>query len=297
MNLPKEMVQLSYDECRRIARQSRSNFTPCFYLLSGKRRRAMVALYAFMRHTDDLVDGEMALADAARALTEWRAEAAAALTETVFPCEPRPGILPALAETAERFEIPHEYLFAAIDGSAMDLSKHRYATFAELSDYCYRVASAVGLACLRIWGYRGNDPAEAAHACGVALQLTNILRDLQEDYRRGRVYLPQEDLERFGYSEVDLGQAVANDKFCKLMEFQVQRAERHYYEATKLAEGLDLEGRRIFIMIIRVYYRLLKTIQAEPARVFSEHVHVGRRHRLAIMARTLLHPSAKAVLP
>lgn len=290
-------LRSSYAESRRVARRARSNFTPCFHLLSHERQRAMETLYAFMRHTDDLADGETTTEDASSALARWREETAEALTNTVSHLDGYRRILPGLADTVERFEIPHEYLFETIDGVEMDLSKHSYASFDELSEYCYRVATVVGLACLRIWGYRGGDPTTAAHACGLAFQLTNILRDLREDSERGRVYLPQEDLQRFDYSEDDLAAATNNESFQKLMEFQIQRAEQFYLEAAQLAEGLEREGRRIFLMMIRVYYRLLKQIQIDPPRVLSERVCLGRWRPLAIMARTLLRPSAKVVLP
>ncbi len=291
------VLRASYAECRRVARQAGSNFTPCFYLLSGERRRAMETLYAFMRHTDDLADGEDAPEDGARALAQWREQTAAALTNGVSQFDGHLRVLPALADTVKRFEIPHAYLFETIGGVEMDLSVQRYDTFDELAGYCYRVASVVGLACLRIWGYRGDDPAEAAHACGMAFQLTNILRDLREDFERGRVYLPQEDLRRFDYSEDDLAATTANGRFRELMRFQIERAERLYGEATELAAGLEGEGRRIFVMMIRVYYRLLMEIKLEPACVLSERVTVGRWRSLGVMARTLLRPSAKAVLP
>ena len=292
-----EVLRSSYSECRRIACKAGSNFTPCFYLLSRKQRRGMETLYAFMRHTDDLVDGETASEDVAQGLVRWRDETAGALTGARSEFEGPAWILPALADTMGRFEIPHEHLFAAIDGAEMDLAKDRYETFDELAEYCYRVATVVGLACLRIWGYRGGDPAKAAHACGMAFQLTNILRDLCEDRERGRVYLPQEDLRRFGYSEDDLAAATANGQFLDLMRFQIERAERFYREATELAEGLEGGGRRIFVMMIRVYYQLLQEIQSAPARVLSERVRLRRWQPLGIMARTLLRPSAKAVLP
>ena len=179
----------------------------------------------------------------------------------------------------------------------MDLAKKRYETFDELAEYCHRVATVVGLACLKIWGYRGGDPADAAEACGMAFQLTNILRDLREDSERGRVYLPQEDLRQFGYSAVDLAAANADERFDRLMRFQIERAERFYREATKLTEGLDAGGRRIFVMMIRVYHRLLKEIETDPSRVLSERIHLGHWRPLGIMMRTLFHPSAKVVLP
>lgn len=292
-----DVLRSSYAECRRVTRRAGSNFTPCFYLLSRDRRQAMEALYAYMRHTDDLVDGEMEAEDAAGALALWREQTGSALTTAAIHLDGHARILPALADTARRFEIPPEHLLSAIDGAEMDLAKKRYETFDELAEYCHRVATVVGLACLRIWGYRGDDPGDAAEACGMAFQLTNILRDLREDCERGRVYLPQEDLRRFGYSEVDLAAANVDERFAELMRFQIERAERFYRVAAKLAEGLDAGGRRIFMMMIRVYYRLLKEIEAEPSRVLSERIHLGHWRPLGIMVRTLLHPSAKAVLP
>ncbi len=292
-----DVLRSSYAECRRVTRRAGSNFAPCFYLLSRDRRRAMEALYAFMRHTDDLVDGESVPEDAAKALAQWREQTESALTAPAMQLDGHARILPALADTARRFEIPPEYLLGALDGAEMDLAKKRYETFDELTEYCYRVATVVGLACLRIWGYRDGDPGDAAHACGMAFQLTNILRDLREDCERGRVYLPQEDLRHFGYSEDNLAAASADERFAELMRFQIERAERFYRVAATLAEGLDAGGRRIFTVMIRVYYRLLKEIEAAPARVLSERVHLGRWKPLGIMARTLLHPSTKAVLP
>jgi len=293
----RDVLRTSYAECRRVACGAGSNFTPCFYLLSRERRRAMEALYAFMRRTDDLVDGEATSEDASRDLAEWREQTAAALAETGFEADGQASILPAVADVMERFEISHEYLFAAIDGAEMDLTRQRYETFDELSEYCYRVATVVGLACLRIWGYEGNDPAEAAHACGMAFQLTNILRDVREDCDRGRVYLPQEDLRRFGYSEDELAAATVNGRFSELMAFQIERVEGFYREATALGEGLERGGRRIFVMMVRVYHELLQQIKADPARVFSEKARVGSSKLLGIVLRMLLRPSVKAVLP
>jgi phytoene synthase len=259
----------------------------------------MEALYSFMRHTDDLADGEATGDDARRALAAWREALDAALAGCLAPDsgENYHTILPALADTVDKFQIPPEYLRETIAGVEMDLSNRRYETFDELAEYCYRVASVIGLACLRIWGYRGDDPAESAHACGQAFQLTNILRDLREDCGRCRVYLPQEDLRRFGYPEEDLAAGVGDERFRALMRFQLERVEQFYQDATPLARQLETEGRRIFVMMIRVYYRLLQAIQADPTRVLSQRVCLGRWRPLGIMARTFLRPSTKAVLP
>jgi 15-cis-phytoene synthase len=337
MDISPEALASSYAACRLVARGAGSNFYPCFFLLSGELRRGMEALYAFMRQTDDLVDGEVAADDDARvapiarlsgrrqarevldsappascgsaaligklsgppsddakiALGDWRAALEGALDGAAGQGE---VTLPALADTVARFEIPREYLFDAIDGVEMDLTGRRYETFEELSEYCYRVASVVGLACLRIWGYQGEAAEEAAHRCGMAFQLTNILRDLREDVERGRVYLPQEDLRRFGYAEEDLAAAVADERFDRLMEFQADRVERLYWESVVLADGLAGEGRRMFVMMIRTYYQLLQRIKASPRRVLAERVCLGRWRPAVVMLRTLVWRSGK-VLP
>ena len=187
-------IDASYALCRRMARQSGSSFYPCFFLLGREKRRAMDALYAFMRHTDDLGDNPQPVAARASAVRGWRASLAGALNGSWET--PQHPLLPALADTVHRFHIPPEHLFAVIDGVEMDLAGRQYETFEDLAGYCRCVASAVGLACLHVWGYGGDEAREPADKCGLAFQLTNILRDLKEDAGQGRVYLPLEDLRR-----------------------------------------------------------------------------------------------------
>ncbi|HSQ58039.1 MAG TPA: phytoene/squalene synthase family protein, partial [Gemmata sp.] len=219
----------SYSACRSITRQAKSSFPVAFRLLSPHKRRAMDALYAFMRVTDDFADEPGELPQKQVSLASWRAGLAAAI-EGRFSHP----IHPALADTIEQFEIPTQYLFDVIDGVESDLVPRRFATFSELYPYCYRVASAVGQACVRVWGLRpsatwddANAPAEAA---GIAFQITNILRDLGEDLARGRVYLPADELVAFGSPPESWGEKP--DAFQAMLHFQVSRA-REFYRKTE----------------------------------------------------------------
>ena len=198
----------SYAYCEQLARREAGNFYHAFRLLPADQRRAMCALYSFLRVADDLADGPGAVADRRGPLADWRRRLDAALGgDYTHPLHP------AFHQTVRRFGVPPAYLHAVIDGVEMDLDAVRFETFADLYPYCYRVASAVGLACIHIWGFTGEQAKVYAEAAGVAFQLTNILRDLGEDAGRGRVYLPCEDLERFGYGEESLRRGVRDDAF------------------------------------------------------------------------------------
>ncbi len=210
MKSPPGSIEASRAFCRQTARRAGSNFHASFFLLSRPKREAMEALYAFMRHTDDLGDSPAPVDARRAALARWRAQVQAALggaAEPIAASVPSPpaedpfvALLPALIDAVRRFSIPPVHLLAVLDGVAMDLDGRRYETFDELADYCRHVASAVGLACIHIWGFRGEEALEPARKCGVAFQLTNILRDLKEDTARGRLYLPAEDLRQCGYA-------------------------------------------------------------------------------------------------
>ena len=234
-------LEQSYTLCQRLARRAASNFYFSFLLLPRDKRRGMAALYAFLRQVDDLADDESCdMVSRKQALETLRADLHAALAG-----QARQPVLLALADTVARFGIPEEYLTAVIDGVEMDLDHKLFETFEDLETYCYRVASVVGLACIHIWGFRGSQALEPARQCGLAFQLTNILRDLKEDAARNRVYLPQEDLRRFGYSIEQLKHCTVNKEFDELMQFEVVRAERFYQTAEQLEFQLDRDGRRV----------------------------------------------------
>ncbi len=300
MKGPSQAVEASYGFCRRMSRRTGSNFQAGFLLLSREKRRALEALYAFMRHTDDLADNPPTDGSPRELLTAWWAALDRALLGEFDP----PGgsaaagaaILPALAHTVERFHIPHEHLYAVIEGVEMDLTRRRYETFDELRQYCRRVASAVGLACIYIWGFRGPEAFEPAGKCGIALQLTNILRDLKEDAAADRVYLPLADLGQCDYSVDDLRAGVTDRRFDRLMALEVARAEQFYAEGAELMDWLEPPGRRMFGLMTATYRALLRKIAAHPAAVFCRRVRLGGAKKLQLAARWSLLPPQKASL-
>jgi phytoene synthase len=250
----------------------------------------MDALYAYMRVTDDLADGVAAsapgrdgCAENRRKLAAWRAGLTAALAGTFAH-----PIHPAVVDTVRRYAVPPRYLYDAIDGMETDLGPVRMATFTDLYPYCYRVASAVGLACVRVWGTRpGVGAADAdppAEAAGVAFQLTNILRDLGEDRARGRVYLPADELAGFGCPPERWGDPAAAGPFRELMRFQVARARGYYRAGAALAPLLTADGRAIFHVMCGAYSRLLDEIEHLGYDVFTRRVRVPKWRKAAVCA-------------
>lgn len=272
----------SYRYCETLARREAGNFYPAFRLLPKDQRRAMCALYAFMRIADDLSDEPGAVDDKRHSLTAWRQ----ALRQALAGTSSHP-IHPALQDVVAKFAVPAEYLEAVIDGVEMDLTTFSYATFADLRLYCWRVASAVGLACIHLWGFRDDRAKELAENAGIAFQLTNILRDLKEDAARGRVYLPAEDLARFGYDEVRLRHGVRDEAFRALMRFQVERARSYYERARPLAPLLDRPGRAVFLMMARTYESLLNEMERRDYDVFTRRIRIGRWRKLMLALSVL----------
>ena len=207
------------------------------------------------------------------------------------------AILPALVDTVARFAIPPQYLFAVLDGVEMDLENRSYETFDELEKYCQRVASAVGLACIQIWGFRDQAALEPARKCGIAFQLTNILRDLGEDAARGRIYLPLADLRMAGYSAEELRAGRRNEGFDRLLEMEIDRARQLYHEAAELIDWLEPDGRRIFGMMTGIYYRLLERIAQRRQDLFQCRIGLSRRDKLLLALRWLLLPPRRSALP
>lgn len=285
-------LRTSYRYCGRLARRSASSFYYSFFLLPPAKRAAMCALYAFLRHTDDLADNQLPLDERRKSLDLWRQSLSRAMNGGFDS-----PILPALRDTVTKFEIPLEYLIAVIDGVEMDLEHTRYQTFAELEDYCYHVASVVGLACVHVWGFRGEVGFESARQCGVAFQLTNILRDLQEDAANGRIYLPQEDLADFGYKNEELVAGIFNDCFRRMMRFEVGRAEELYRQASDLAPWLHPDGQRVFGAMMATYRGLLDEIRRRDGDVFTRRVRLSRWQKLKIAIRWFLLPPQPQQLP
>jgi phytoene synthase len=273
-------VEKSYAHCRQIARRAGSNFMWALWMLPKSSRRAMYALYAFARHTDDLADFEgPSPLERVRELFSWRAA-----LESALAGEPRGEILPALADAAREYQIPHQHLFALVDGVTRDLSPPCFVTRGELEEYCHHVASSVGLACLPIWGCRDARAIEPAKACGVAFQLTNILRDLSEDAARGRCYLPQEDFEACDYSWENFCRGTNNAGFDRLMQLEIARAVELYDQAAATETYLAGGPKRLFRAMFGTYRGLLDRIAVEPARVRDGRLRVGWGRKLAIAA-------------
>lgn len=275
-------LQASYAHCQQIARGSASSFYYSFLLLPGPQRQAMFALYAFLRRTDDLGDSGEPPARRRQALLDWRR----ALRQSLVG-EFTDPLLPALADTIRTHGVPIEYLEQVIDGVEMDLEPARYDSFAQLEQYCHRVASAVGLACLPIWGCTAPEASQPARQCGLAFQLTNILRDLKEDAQQGRVYLPAEDFQRFGYSPEELKAGVRNERFRQLMQFQIERAERCYSAGNSLFSHLSADGRRVFGSMVAVYQALLAEIKRLDGDVLSRRVQLSRWQKMRIASQWL----------
>ncbi len=285
-----ETLARSQAYCQELTRRAAKNFHFSFLTLSADRYRAMCALYAYLRVCDDLGDNsERTIAERTSDLAAWRnvvecGLAPDATTEAIaaHPC------LPALRNMADQYKLPHQYLLDAITGMEMDLTIHRFATFADLEKYIYHVAGVVGLSCIWIWGYRDASAEPLAVDCGLALQLTNILRDVEEDWRLGRVYLPQEDLQRFGYDEAAIDRGDYNDGFRSLMEFEANRAAHYYQRAEELFEYLDPPGRPILRAMLSIYGGILKEIVRRRYAVYGKRVSLPTWKKLACAAHALV---------
>jgi len=278
-------LETSYATCRRIAKSRARNFYYSFVLLPKAQRNAICAIYAFMRHCDDLSDDPQAgplPGDAPReAIETWRREMDAAL-EGRFGENP---LWPAFHDTAGRYKIPPVYFHEMIEGVLSDLGPRRVQSFDELYRYCYQVASVVGLTVIHIFGFKGAEALPLAEKCGVAFQLTNILRDVREDAGRDRVYLPAEDLERFHVEARDLAEGKRTDEFVDLMEFEAQRARAYYTEAEPLVDMVDPHSRASLWALIEIYSRLLERIVHTNYDVLSRRVELSGREKVRIILR------------
>ena len=266
----------------RVTRKSRSNFYYAFLALPRARREALYAVYAFCRTVDDIADlGSDA--DAQRAgLAAWRRDIALCYEDGAVPGHP---IARQLAAAVRRFALPRTALEAIIEGCEMDLERTTYETIEELLPYCHRVASAVGLCCVEIFGYTDARARDYAVSLGTALQLTNIIRDVGADARSGRIYLPLQDLRRFGVSRDDLRAGRYGDAFVRLMAFQAARAREHYARAWAALPAADARSLVPAEIMGRIYWALLEEIEARGFRVFDERIALSARRKAGIALR------------
>ncbi|MBL0160761.1 MAG: phytoene/squalene synthase family protein [Bryobacterales bacterium] len=254
--------------------------------------RAAHAVYWFCRTTDDMVDEAPSVEQARADLDAWEGNLRDAL-EGRHVADAR---LRLFAGVVESFAIPHEYPLELIAGCRMDLTQSRYATFDELRVFCYRVASTVGLMMTHVIGFEG-QPQERAIELGIAMQLTNILRDVGEDYGRGRVYLPQDEMERFGYTESDLAAATRNEKWRNLMRFNAERARKYYRSGLLGLPSLHARGRFAVEIAAKVYSQILPRIEAANYDVFHRRAYVPASQKYWITARTLCSNAVSVSLP
>jgi phytoene synthase len=267
--------------CQRKAAASGSSFYYSFLFLPPERRRAITALYAFCREVDDVVDECTDLGVAAAKLAWWRQEVA-----TLESGRPQHPVTQALAPLAGTYGITRARLDEIIDGMEMDLRQSRYADFAALERYCYHVAGVVGLLAAGIFGYTNPQTLEYARALGTAFQLTNIVRDVGEDARKGRIYLPLEDLAHFGVPPADVVNRRHSDAFARLMAFEVDRAEAAYTKALALLPAADRRAQRPGLMMAAIYRTLLREIRRDGHRVLEHRVALTPLRKLWIAWKT-----------
>jgi 15-cis-phytoene synthase len=285
----------SYRYCRSVARREARSFYYSFMVLPAEKRDAMCAVYAFMRYCDDIADSPGAPATKRGFLDAWASALDAA---TRGECASSP-ILPAFRETVERYAIPTALFRELIEGAAMDLTIQRYATFEALHQYCYRVASVVGLVCIRIFGFERSPapPPEAeryAEHLGIAFQLTNILRDIPEDAAMGRIYLPLEDLAAFDYSEAELLAGAVDDRFLRLVRFEAERAREYYEMARPLLPMLHPSSRPCLAAMDGIYRGILERIEHQGYNVFAGRARLSAWRKLGVAASSWVRYSLAA---
>jgi phytoene synthase len=269
--------------CQNKTEQSGSSFYYSFKFLPHERRRAITALYAFCREVDDVVDECTNESVARTTLAWWRGQVA-----DIYSGKPQHPVALALVPLVKEFNLPQEHLLEIIDGMEMDLNQHQYADFKSLQLYCYRVASVVGLLAAEIFGYSDRKTLKYAHDLGIALQLTNIIRDVGEDARRGRIYLPQDEMAQFGVHTSDILDARETDAFRKLMAFQIERAQRFYDQALTELPVADRKAQRTGLIMAAIYRATLVEVVYTGCHVLQERVSLPPLRKLWIALKTWL---------
>lgn len=273
----------SYTAAQAITKERAKNFYYGIRLLPKEKRESLCAVYAFFRESDDLSDDD-AIDNKAERLSRWRD--LVRQRPTHFE---EGSILPAFYDSLDKYQIPSRYFEELLDGTTSDLTVTRYQTFDDLYGYCYKVASTVGLVCLHVFGFDGSQEAlEQAEARGIAFQLTNILRDVKEDGERGRIYLPLEDLERFGLSEQDFLEGRTSESLSDFLSFQIERAKQYYLKSAPLSKRVDAESRPSLDAMTDIYRTLLDKVEKMGLRVFQERASLTKFEKLALAGKTAI---------
>ena len=285
-------LELAYEECRLITRREAKNFYYAFLTLPARRRRAIYVAYSFCRYCDDSVDAERSDAEKLRMLAELRDK-----LNRCYQGQADEPLFLGLADVARQYDIPQEYFREVLAGVESDLVKNRYQNFEELSRYCYQVASVVGLICLQIFGYKDARARQYAIDLGLAMQLTNIARDVKEDLTFDRIYLPQDELARFGYSEEELLAGTCNDAFVNLMRFQARRARDYFRSGFQLLPYLSPRSRACPAALGLIYSKVLDRIEDANYNVLDRRVSLSTAEKLQVMAHSWLTSMLPRRLP
>ena len=298
-------LDAAYAECRAIAHKHGANFSVGFRFLPRKKRRAVYAAYAFCRVADDIADEEDFIPSDAKdlppdvapgdpspsarlrmtRLAEWQRE-----LEACYAGTPSHPITIALADALRHFAIPKAAFVALIDGCRQDMTKTRYETFEELVQYCELVATSISDISLAIFGYRAPSALDHGRNLAIALQLTNVTRDIGDDLGRNRVYLPAEDLRRFGVQEAELFARAENDRVRALIEFQISRAERYFREAEPLLRELDFDARFPTLLMGGVYATVLAKLRKDPLLAVRKRLSLSPLQKLLVVGTRVLRP-------
>jgi phytoene synthase len=280
----------AYEQCERITKSEAKNFYYAFRTLPSRERRAIYAAYAFCRICDDIADEERSPGEKRRLFEQTRRllNGDGDGTHPVFE---------ALGDAAASFGIPAQYFEEVIQGVEMDLTRTRYETFEDLRGYCYKVASTVGLICIEVFGYEHFGAKHHAVDLGLAMQLTNVARDVREDLQRGRIYIPQDEMARFGYSERELAEGVVNDAFRDLMAFQVSRARRYFESGRRLIPLLPPRSRACPRVLVEVYSAILDRIEASGYDVFQRRIGLTSGEKLFLLAKSWVVSLLPATYP
>ena len=273
-------LELAYSHCQRVTRQNARNFYYTFRPMPYAKRRAMYAVYAYCRLCDDIADGELPLEAKYRGFEEVRRN-----LQSDEPSGEDAPMYRALHDTARRFDIPYRYFEEILEGVEMDMVKSRFASFDELREYCYKVASVVGLVCIRIFGFDDPKAKEYAVEMGLAMQLTNILRDVKEDAERGRIYIPQDEMSRFSYTETELERGAITDSFRSLMAHQADRARWYFDSSRALFPLISADARVCPKLMHATYSGILERIEQAGFDVFERRIGLSAGSKLILLAR------------
>ena len=273
-------LENAYSHCQRVTKENARNFYYTFRPMPAEKRRGMYAVYAYCRLCDDVADGELPIDEKYRGFEEIR--------RNLHASEPTGEDAPmylALHDAAQRFEIPYLYFEEILQGVEMDMVKSRFASFDELREYCYKVASVVGLVCIRIFGY--DDPKAEEHAVdmGIAMQLTNILRDVKEDAERDRIYIPQDEMERYEYTEAELARGALTEGFRSLMAYQAERARGYFESSRALFPMISTDARTCPKLMHATYSGILERIEQADFDVFERRIGISTGTKLLLLAR------------